>query len=70
MAYYLSKSERPYSDFEGELQLEGKNGAKYYQCYRNERSAANFADTCDQVLKNAMVEDVLIKTRILLSFDG
>ena len=58
-AYYLSKSERPYSDFEGLLQLQEKSGAKYYQSYRNERSAANFVDTCGQVIKNAMVEDLL-----------
>ena len=56
-AYYLSRSERPYSDFE-EL-LQEKSGAKYYQSYRNERSAANFVDTCGQVIRNAMVEDLL-----------
>ena len=69
-AYYLSKSERPYNDFEGQLLLQRKNGAKYYKSYRNERSSANFVDTCDQVLKNAMVEDLLRAKYYSVLMDG
>ena len=69
-AYYLSKSERPYSDFEELLQLQEKNGAKYYQSFRNDRCAANLVDTCGQVIKNPIVEDLLRAKYYSVLMDG
>ena len=69
-AYYLSKSERPYSDFEELLELQEKNGAKYHKGYRNERSAANFVDTCGQVIKDNMVQDLLNAKYYSVLMDG
>ena len=67
--YYLSKSERPYSDFEELLQLQEKNGAKY-QSFRNDRCAANLVDTCGQVIKNPIVEDLLRAKYYSVLMDG
>ena len=69
-AYYLSKNERPYSDFEELLELQEKNGATHHKGYRNERSAANFVDTCGQVLKDNMVQDLLNAKYYSILMDG
>ena len=69
-AYYVSTSERPYSDFEGLLQLQEKNGAKCNKSYRNERSAANFVDTCCQVIKDTLLEDLLSAKYYSILMDG
>jgi hypothetical protein len=69
-AYYLSKSERPYSDFEGLVELQEKNGAKYNESYRNERSTANFVDTCGQVMKNTLLKDLSSTKYYSVLMDG
>ena len=69
-SYYLAKSERPYSDFPGLLELQEKNGVKYRASYCNERAAANFVDVCGEILKETLVDDLLSAKYYSVLMDG
>ena len=58
-AYYLTKQERPFSDFSDLLKLQEKNktpGIK--ECYRYDRAAANFGHSIAKVTKESFVKDL------------
>ena len=50
--------------------MQEKNGAKYNKSYRNERSAANFVDTCGHVIKDTLLEDLLSAKYYSILMDG
>ena len=70
-AYYLAKKERPYSDFTELLELQEKNpDVKFRGSYRNERAAANFVDTCGEILKDELITDLKNANYYSVLMDG
>ena len=69
-AYYLTKKERPYSDFPDLIELQEKNGVKYHGSYQYKWAAANFVDDCREVLKESFVDDLLCANYYFILMDG
>ena len=60
MAYYLAKKERPFSDFEDLLALQGKNGLsnKITKAYRNDGQCAVLTECIAEVSRDSLTNDL------------
>ena len=58
IAYYIAKSERPFTDACDLITLQEKNGIKKSSKYRDDRAASNFVDIIGSSMKNKLAEEL------------
>ena len=69
-AYHIAKSEQPYSDYPGLLDLQFKNGVQAFNSYKNDRAAAQFVDVIADELKDNLIKLLTNARYISLLTDG
>ena len=70
-AHYLAKQERPFSDFPDLLKLQEKNKTtRIKECYRNDRTVANFTDSIAKVKKGSFAKDLAKARNFCILSDG
>ena len=57
-AYYITKYEKPFSDYVNLIHLQQKNGVQKFSSYVNDRSAANFADVIAKLQKEELIKQI------------
>ena len=69
-AYYIAKSERPFTDACDLITLQEKNGIKKSSKYRDDRAASNFVDIIGSSMKNKLAEELKNCRYFSLLMDG